>query len=116
MTKNGEGVVLCATFVERENGWSFKELNVTSTSNFITNWSSCNLRSSLCFLGFERELLFINLFGSTVYRGSSVRLRIIFELTRTGYSCGFGVGGLEVSSGKYSSDCMDELDSIELGE
>ena len=71
MTKNGEGVVLCATLVERENGCGFKELNVTSTSNFITNLSSCNLRISLCFLWLEKELLFIVLTGSIVYRGSS---------------------------------------------
>ena len=72
---NGEGVVLCATLVERENGWTFEELIITSTSNFNINSVSCNLLSSLCFLEFERELLFINLVGSTVYRGSSVRLR-----------------------------------------
>ena len=51
-----------------------------------------------------------------MYRGSSLRLRIIFELTRIGYLCGFGVGGLEYSSRKYSSICMEESDSIELGE
>ena len=34
---NGEEIVLCATLVERENGWAFKELNVTSTSNFNIN-------------------------------------------------------------------------------
>ena len=114
---NGEGVVLCATLVERENGWGFTELNVTSTSNFNGNWVSFNLCSSLCFLEFERELLFINLIGSTVYRGSSLRvLRIIVELIRMGYSCGFGIGGLENSSKKYSGNCIDESDSIELGE
>ena len=95
MTKNGEGVVLCATLVEREIGRGLNELKVPSTSNFNINWSSCNLCNSLCYLGFERELLFINLTGSTVYRGSSLKLRIILELTRIGYSCGFGVGGLE---------------------
>ena len=51
-----------------------------------------------------------------MYRGSSLRLRIIVELTRMGYSCVFGVGGLEYSSKKYSASCMDESDSIELGE
>ena len=92
---NGEGVVLCATLVERENGWGFKESNVTSTSNSNINWVSCSLLSSLCFLEFERELLFINLVGSTVYRGSSLRLRIFVEITRLEFSCRFGVGGLE---------------------
>ena len=33
-----------------------------------------------------------------------------------GYSCGFGIGGLENSSKKYSGNCIDESDSIELGE
>ena len=66
-----------------------------STSNFNTKWSACNLRNSLCFHGFERELLFINLVSSVVYRGSSLKLRTILESTRIGYSCGFGVGGLE---------------------
>ena len=51
-----------------------------------------------------------------MYRGSSLRLRIFFELTRIGYMCGFGVGGLEYSSRKYSGNCTDESDSIELGE
>ena len=51
-----------------------------------------------------------------MYRGSSLRLRIIFELTRMGYSCGFGVGGLEYSSKKYSGNCIVESDSIELGD
>ena len=32
---NGEGVVLCATLVERENGWGFTELNVTSIQILI---------------------------------------------------------------------------------
>ena len=54
--------------------------------------------------------------GSIVYRGSSLTLRIIFELTRIGYSCGFAVGDLEYSSRKYSGNCMGEWDSIELGE
>ena len=51
-----------------------------------------------------------------MYLGASLRLRITFELTRIGYSCGFGVGGLEYSSRKYSVICVDESDSIELGE
>ena len=51
-----------------------------------------------------------------MYRGSSLRLRIYFEVTRIGYSCGFGVGGLEYSSRKYLGNCMDESDSSELGE
>ena len=72
--------------------------------------------SSLCSLEFERELLVINLIGSFVYRGSSLRVRIIVELTRKEYSCGFGVGGLETSSKKYSGNCIDESDNIELGE
>ena len=42
--------------------------------------------------------------------------RIIFELTRIRYSCGLGVGGPEKSSRKYSANCMDESDRIELGE
>ena len=54
--------------------------------------------------------------GSTVYRGSSLRVRIIVELTRMGYPCGFDVGGLEKSSKKYSGNCIDESDNIELGE
>ena len=58
----------------------------------------------------------MTLVGSTVYRGSSLKLRIIFELPRMGYSCGFGVGGLENSSRKFSGNCIDESDSIELGE
>ena len=33
-----------------------------------------------------------------------------------GYSCGFGVGGLEHSAKNYSGNCIDESDSIELGE
>ena len=107
---------MCATLVEREIGCGFKESNVTSTSNFNTNGSSCNLRNSLSFLGLERELLLIVLTWSIVYRGSSKRVRIIFELTRIGYSCGSGVGGLEYSSRKYSSNCIDESDDIELGE
>ena len=49
-------------------------------------------------------------------RGSSLRVRIIVELTRMGYSCGFGVGGLENSSKKYPGNCIDESDNIELGE
>ena len=64
----------------------------------------------------ERELLFINLEGCTVYRGSSLRVRIIVELTRMGYSYGFGVGGLECSSKKCSGSCIDESDNNELGE
>ena len=56
------------------------------------------------------------LVGSAVYLGSSLRLRIIFELTRIGYSCELGVGGLEKSSKNYSDNCMDESDRIELGE
>ena len=51
-----------------------------------------------------------------MYRGSSLRVRIIVELTRMRYSCGFGVGGLEKSSKKYSGNCFDESDNIELGE
>ena len=35
VTKNGEGVVLCATLVEREIEWGLNELKVTSTSNFF---------------------------------------------------------------------------------
>ena len=49
-----------------------------------------------------------------MYRGSPLRVRIIVELTQMGYSCGFGVGGLENSSKKYSG--FDESDNIELGE
>ena len=33
-----------------------------------------------------------------------------------GYSCGFGVAGLKNSSKKYSGNCIDESDNIELGE
>ena len=51
-----------------------------------------------------------------MYRGSSFRVRIIVELTRMGYSCEFGVGGLENSSKKCSGNCIDESDNIELGE
>ena len=51
-----------------------------------------------------------------MYRGSSLRLRIIFELTRIGYSCGLGVGGLKKSSKKFLGKCMDESDRNELGE
>ena len=51
-----------------------------------------------------------------MYRGSSVSVRTIFELTRMGYSSGFGVGGLKKSSKKYSSNCVEESDAIELGE
>ena len=58
----------------------------------------------------------MNLAGNTVYRGSSLRLRTIFELTQIGYSRGFGVGGLEKSSKKYSGSCIEEFDVIELGE
>ena len=36
----------------------------------------------------------MNLIGSTVYRGSSLRVRIFVELTRMGYSCGCGVAAL----------------------
>ena len=50
-----------------------------------------------------------------MYRGSSLKLRIIFELTRIGYSCGLGVEGLKKSSREYSGNCMDESDRIELG-
>ena len=49
VTMNGDGVVLCATLVERENGRGPNELNVTSTSNFNVSCCSCNLRNSLCF-------------------------------------------------------------------
>ena len=51
-----------------------------------------------------------------MYRGSSLRVRIIVELTRMGYSCGFVVGGLENFSKKYLGNCIDESDNIELGE
>ena len=51
-----------------------------------------------------------------MYRGSSLRLRIIFELTRIGHSCRLGVGGLKKSFRKCSGNCMDESDRIELGE
>ena len=51
-----------------------------------------------------------------MYRGSSLRVRIIVESTRMGYSCGFGVGDLENSCEKYSGNCIDESDNIELGE
>ena len=60
--------------------------------------------------------MLIYLVESTMYRGSSLRLRIIFELTRIGYSCRLGVGGLEKSSRKYSGNCMDESDRNELCE
>ena len=33
-----------------------------------------------------------------------------------GYSCGFGVGGLENSSRLFSGNFIDESDRIELGE
>ena len=91
-------------------------MNVTSTSNFNVSCCSCNLRNSLCFFWVESELLFINLAGKTVYRGSSLSVRTIFELPRMGYSLGFGVGGLEKSSKKYSGNCIEEFDAIELGE
>ena len=51
-----------------------------------------------------------------MYRGSSLRVRIIVELTRMGYSSGFDVRGLKNSSKKYSGNCIDESDNIELGE
>ena len=51
-----------------------------------------------------------------MYRGSSLRVRIFVELTRRVYSCGFGVGRLENSSKKFLGNCIDESDSIELGE
>ena len=49
VTMNGDGVVLCATLVERENGLGPNELNVASTSNFNTSCCSCSLQNSLCF-------------------------------------------------------------------
>ena len=48
-TMNGDGVVLCATLVERENGRGPNELNVTSISSFNTSCCSCSLRNSLWF-------------------------------------------------------------------
>ena len=51
-----------------------------------------------------------------MYRGASLRVRITFELTRIGYSCESGVGGLEYSSRKDSGSFIDESDRIELGE
>ena len=51
-----------------------------------------------------------------MYRGSSLRLRITFELTRIGYSWWLGVGGLKKSSRIYSGNCVDESDRVELGE
>ena len=77
MTKKGQGVVLCLTLVEIETGWRLSELKVTSTSNFNVKLCSCNVSSSLCVLGWVKELFFINLMGSVVYRGSSFKVRII---------------------------------------
>ena len=79
VTMNGDGVVLCATLVERENGRGPNELNVTSTSTFNVSFCSCSLRISLCFRWVESELLFINLAGNTVYRGSSLSVRTILN-------------------------------------